>query len=689
MFDGLVDKVVDAVSGIKNRMQNVSDQPQSEKDLCSYVVNEVNERRNTASRITSEGQWLTNAAYLLGFGNIYYDTSLRIYRPINLPVRATRGNRVEFNFILPNAQNRLARLTKSPPRYDVKPNSTNDEDREAARLGTYIIDQVWDMQRVNKKRLAMTMSMQQNGFAFLKTSWDPGLGPKIPLPSEDGSIKFQSLGDVRIDVVSAFEIFPDLLAKSQDECTSLVHAKIRPISYFRTHYPERGHLVKPEGVWLQSLDYESRINSFNAQTGTGSGNNFVKNSAIELMYYEYPNYKCPLGRHIIVANGVLLKDDVLPIDEIPFSKFDDILIGSRYNSESVITHSRNLQDQYNRNLTKRSQWVNRMLQGKYLAAKGHGLVKEALNDQSGEVVEFNPVPNAPPPSYLATPPIPQYAYQEDDYLKGMMNEVYGNQEIDKGNLPSAGIPAVGMQYLHELSDTRIGTVTENNEYAYADLGRHILKFVYKYYDYPRVLKMAGSGMEYAVKSFKGEDLRENFDVTVVRGSTLPGSKVLKRQEIINLHQGGYLGDPMDPKVRENVLNMLEYGDVAEAWKDHSLDQAQIQKHIKMIEDETEPPVSEFDNHPLIIQEMNRYRKSEKFDKLSDVSKQIMITTMERHLSYVVDMVAPETSDEGANLDPSKQESTAAQEMEAEIMAQEMGDEQIPEGMQTVPTEESV
>lgn len=670
MFEGIVDSVVNAVTGKKkDKLEHVNDQVSGERDLAQYIKAEVEERRNTASRITSEGQWLTNAAYLLGFGNMYYDTSIRIFRPINLPSRQFKGTRVEFNFILPNIQNRLARLTKSAPRYEVKPNSTSDEDREAARLGEYIIAQVWDQQRVNKKRLAMMMSMQQNGFAFFKTSWDPALGPKMPMLNDEGKVIFKSLGDIRVDVVTAFEWFPDLLAKSQEELTSGIHAKIRPISYFRTQYPDRGHLVSPEGVWLQSLDYESRINSFNAQTGTGSGSNYVKNSAIELSYYETPNYKNPLGRHVIVANGVVLKDDTLPIDEVPFSKFDDILIGSRYNSESTITHLRNLQDQYNRNLTKRSQWLNRTLMGKFLAAKGHGLAKEAFNDQSGEIVEFNPVPNAPPPTYIQVPPIPSYAYQEDDYIKGMMNEICGNQEIDKGNLPSAGIPAIGMQYLSELSDTRIGTITENNEHAFADLGRHILKFVFKYYDYPRVLKIAGAGMEYAVKSFIGADLKGNFDVAVVRGSTLPGSKVLKRQEIINLHQQGYLGDPSDPKVRENVLNMLEYGDVSEAWKDHSLDMAQIQKHLKMIQDEIDPPVSEFDNHPLFIQELNRFRKSEKFETMSDLSKSKLFLCMERHLNEVTDMLHPATAQEGAETDPMMQESHSAQQMEAEIMAE--------------------
>lgn len=682
MFESVREKLLAAVSGKKmDKLESASDQTQAEKIIVDYVKHQVEEIRNSANRVVSEGQWLTNSAYMLGYTNLFYDTSLRMFRPVNNPGRNVRGNRVEFNYILPNIQNRLARLTKSPPRYSVRPNSTSDDDREAARLGLYVINQVWDQQRINKKRLTLTMAMQQCGHAFLKASWDPSLGPKIQFLDEDESgekvIKAVTLGDIRVDVCSPFEVFVDPLAKSHEEVNYLVHAKIRPLSYFRTQYPERGHLVKAEDVWLTSLEYEKRINSFNAQVGTGSGvGNSVENAAIELMLYEKPSYKHPMGRHIICANGVLLKDDELPIDEIPFAKFDDIIIAGKYNSESVITHLRPLQDQYNRNLTKRSQWINRMLNGKYLVARGAGLKQSALNDQSGEVVEYDAVPNAPPPSIMAVPSIPQYAYNEDDYIKGQMNEICGVGEISKGNLPSAGIPAIGMQFLQEMDDTRIGTVTENNEYGYADVGRFILKFAHKYYNYPRTLKIAGKGMEYAVKSFKGEDLRENFDVTVVRDSTLPGSKVLRRQEILNLHQGGYLGDPADPQVLENVLQMLEYGDIADVWKDYSLDKAQIDEHIEMIEQGIKPPVVEFDNHPLFIKELNRYRKSEKFKRLSDESQTILLAVMNEHLEFAVDLTAPDTDDGGKN--PMMQESTAAQEAEAELLAEEMPMEEMPE-----------
>jgi len=204
--------------------------------------------------------------------------------------------------------------------------------------------------------------------------------------------------------------------------------------------------------------------------------------------------------------------------------------------------------------------------------------------------------------------------------------------------------------------------TENHEYSYADLGRLLLKFTAKYYTHERLLKEAGKNFDYIVKKFRGEDLRDNFDVHVIRGSTIPGSKVLERENIVNLHRGGYFGNPQDPKVLENVLSMLEFGDEFEPWKKHSLVMASIQKGIDMIEQrKLKPAVSEFDNHTLWIQELDDYRLSDRFERLSDVQKALVLEVMNDHVNELQKMVAPQTVEDPSQ-DPELVETNAAQQM---------------------------
>ena len=661
--------------GVDLPLKDANEQTSEDKALVSFVRAKLEEVRQSSARIAQEGICLTNIAYLCGFDSIYFDGTTRTFKPIATPSQFIRKNRVHVNRILPTVQNRLARLLKNEPRWDVKPKSSDEEDKDAARLAEQVINQLWDTIGINKKRIPLTMWLQQCGSSYLKFSWDTSLGQRkvFPKPKTDengddtGETDYQIVaeGEIRVDVCSFFEIFPDPYAKSWDELQFLLQAKIRPLPYFATQYPDRGGLVKEEDCWLNSLTYESRINSLNTTTGTaGNSASQLKNSAIEISYYEKPSNKHPYGRHLIIANGIKLKDDILPIDELPFAKFDDIVVGGKFNGESIITHLRPLQDQINKGKSMRAAWMNRTLTAKMISARGHNIAQEAYNDQSGEWIKYDPVPNAAEPHELTQPSIPQYAFEEERTLKDDINDTAGINEASRGQLPSSSIPAIGMQLLVEQDDTRIGVETEGHEYSYADCGRICLKFVDKFYETDRLLKTIGENQEYAVRTFKGTDIRENFDVHVIRGSTLPGSKVLKRQEIINMHQQGYFGDPKDPMVLQNVLSMLEFGDEFQAWKRRALRMAQIQRGLQMIEETgQQPPVSEFDDHALWLQELNDYRIGEKYLKLPPESQQIVLVLLNEHTDWIKQLSGLGAPDPDSN--PALAQTDAAQQAESQ------------------------
>jgi hypothetical protein len=610
------------------KIEHIDEQSPDERELAGWLKNKLEEIRGSANRITHEGIWMTNIAYALGFDSVYYDPNTKAFKPTDRSINYLRRNRIHENLILPAAQNRLARLCKIPPRFDVKPNSPDEDDREAARLGMEVILGVWDKQKVDHKRLENGMWLQECGSAFMGVSWDPTLGDELYDDDTGECVGYE--GDIRVDVVPAFEFFPDPLANSMDDLRFCFRAKVRKLEYFRNQYPDRGHLVQSENVWLLSQQYQLRINSLNNVGPTSSSiQQQSEHTATEVEYCEARSLKYPQGRMVVMANGVILEDKPLPIGEIPYAKFDDIMVAGKFYGEACITHARPLQDQYNRVLARRSEWANKFIAGKYMAARGHALSQEALNDQSGEVVEYDLVAGTEPKP-MATPTLPQYAYEESKDLKNSVFEVFGLSEVSRGQLPSAGIPAVGMQLLLEQDETRVGIETEQHEHAFADIGRFILKHAGRMYKTERKLKTKGKNLEYQIKLFTGDDLCHNYDVSVVRGSMVPTSKYLKRQEILNAMNLGLLGDPHDPAVRERVLGELEFGDIAEIYKDRHLDMAQIKISIQMIEQGFPPEIHEADNHVLYIQELNRYRKSEKYEKLDPLNKVLFEAVFKQH-----------------------------------------------------------
>lgn len=596
---------------------------------------------------------MTNIAYLLGYDGIAFNSTLRQFQPINRATAYLKKNRIHVNKILPAAQNRLARLCKNPPAYDIMPESNSTDDKEAARLSLQILTSMWRKLSIDKKRIFLYMWVQQCGHAWMKVSWDPTLGKEMPdfgfddmpilnptqMETIEDQQKFGYEGDVRCDVFSPFEIFPDPMARCDDDVLEswLITAKVRKLDYFKSQYPEKGRLVKEEDAWLLSAQYEQRINSLNTRGPSSSGlQETMKNSAIEMVKYEARSSEYPNGRMIVCANGVLLEDKELPVGEIPFRKFDDTIIGGKFYSETPVTHARPVQDQLNETIRRRAEWTRKLLAGKFKAARGSGLAAESMNDESGEITYFDIVPGAPNgPEPIEIPMIPQWAYTEENNLNLMINEIFGLSDVSKGILPSASIPAIGMQLLTEQDDTRIGVITEQHEHAWAGIGSLILKYIEKFYVLPRKLKIAGPDMAYTVKDLVGTDIRGNTDVFVIRGSTVPGSKTLDRQDIFNVFNAGLLGDKADPAVLTKVLDMLEFGDISGVWEDTSLDNSQIKRGIEKLESGMPVQVSEFDNHPAWLIKLNRIRKSDKWDSYSPMIQGLFLQTMEASISTLV------------------------------------------------------
>lgn len=656
-------------------------QTQDEKDLVTYVKSRVEEVRATSSRVAQEATWLTNSAYLMGFDQVYWDTNLKRFKAISNVRKPLAIDRIHVNKILPTVQIRLAKLCKNPPKYDVLPESTDSEDKDAARLGLQVLNMLWERLELNRKRIELLMWVMQAGHAFLHVYWDPTKGRLIKNPLT-GEEMFE--GDVACDVESPFAVFSDPMATSDDQAQWKVKAKVRRLSYFKDNY-KNGNLVKEESAWLLSTQYEQQIASMNSVPYASSGEiQTLKNSAIELVYYEKPSKRHPRGRMVVTANGVLLENKELPVGMIPLVKFDDIIVAGKYYPEALVTHLRPIQDQYNDLLRRRQQWVRRLLNGKILAPRDSGLTEESLTNDSGEVVYFDQKPNNPAPQAMDIPQIPAYAYKEEESYDKQFNEVSGINDPSKGQLPSSSIPAIGMQMLVEADDTRIGIETEQHEIAFAKTGTLILLHVQQGYQTVRLLKTGGTGLDYAVKEFQGSDLT-GTDVIVTRGSTLPGSKTLRRQELLNAYNMGLLGDTQDPAVRQRVFGQLEFAYLGELWQDHALTEAQIRRHIEMIEAGEEPDVHELDNHPMAIVRLNRIRISDRFSAYSPEVQDLFEKQIELHIQAEMRLTNPQmAADEKVGEEMKSVKSEIAQNPELQSQLNQMSPESQPNAIDQPP-----
>jgi len=99
--------------------------------------------------VAQEGINLTNIAYLCGFDSIYFDgvfVSLSLFRPhrnffvktVCTLIESCHGPKTDSRDFL-----------KNEPRWDVRPKSGDEEDKDAARLAEQVILQLWDQLEIN------------------------------------------------------------------------------------------------------------------------------------------------------------------------------------------------------------------------------------------------------------------------------------------------------------------------------------------------------------------------------------------------------------------------------------------------------------------------------------------------------------------------------------------------------------
>jgi hypothetical protein len=156
-----LDRLNAVIKGDDSKVNEI-DMSQDEQDLAAYVKGRVNEVRTGGTRISHESIWMTNIAYVLGFDSIFFDSTQRQFRSSNSAGQYLKRNRLHANKLLPALQNRVSRLCKNPPKWDVRPNTSDHEDKEAARLENQALNQWWDKENINQKRLPMRICIWKN-----------------------------------------------------------------------------------------------------------------------------------------------------------------------------------------------------------------------------------------------------------------------------------------------------------------------------------------------------------------------------------------------------------------------------------------------------------------------------------------------------------------------------------------------
>ena len=330
----------------------------SNNKIVDFVRADYISRRE--ARRSLEAQWQLNINFMMG--NQYS------YLASNGTVREDEKQyfwqeKEVFNHIAPIVETRISKIIGNTTRVTVVPASSEESDIERAKLSKEILNSVSNRLNLTDIEKKATTWSEICGTAFYKVVWNTNTGKMVAVDEEGNSVKE---GDVEIEVISPFEIFPDNLACEQiEDMKSIIHARAVDVDEIKSEW---NVVIEPEAVNSFSLDsfannlgglgYNAHINKV--------ANIELSNHAIVIERYERPSKKHPNGRLTIVASDKLLFDGDLPYinNELgtrtfPFVKQVSNYMPGNFFGVSVVDRLIPLQRAYNAVRNRKHEYFNR------------------------------------------------------------------------------------------------------------------------------------------------------------------------------------------------------------------------------------------------------------------------------------------------------------------------------------------
>jgi hypothetical protein len=620
------------------------DLPDSNEDWVMYV-NRLHDQ-GLRDRRRYEFQWVVNLAYYLGYQYLVYNTqtnSLEVPRDFKQPLIINRiGSFIEA---------RHAKVTKNRPVARVIPDTTDPEDIHAARNADKCLMHLHRKLGMDHQYDRGLMRTWICGTSFMETLWDPNSGDPIEeevksddgmdliLDEDEGTIATEEIfiGEVSTRSLSCFEIIPAsdtiLDVWEQPWMMKRVH---KPIAEWEEIFPHlRGKLKRQDKEELYT-EHEKTVQRMScpifqgALSGRDAPRDSLNSMALGKVFLMKPNAQYPGGLCAIIVGDQLAKIDKFPNNfgknVYPWVKFVEKEDGFHFWGQSTIERLIPIQRAYNRLKQQKAKNAALMANLKWLLPKGSQVAEDALNDEEGEIVEYNPA--VPKPEAAMVAPMPNYVTELARELVVDFRDVGGQRESSVTPPPNV-VAGVAMQTAAELADEIIGPIIKRIGTSMSLVANTQLELIDQEWQEPRLIKVIGDTGKIGILWLKGADLRHHTDVHIEIESMYPDFRGAKRQTLMDLWDRRIIVDPT------SFLKAFRYGTFDVLMEEHERMDEAVELEIAMMKKGKMPEFNPMANHMLYIKKLSGFIQTPEFLQLIPERKQIFIQRLQIHTAALM------------------------------------------------------
>lgn len=537
-------------------------------------------------RNSLDAQWKLSLAFYKGKQYTYYNHNLR--RMESLPVedgeKPRYRVRIVNNQIAPGAHALLAKLTKTKPVTHATATSGSDADIKAAQLADKLLEHWWNEFDLDDKLSEALLWAIITGNGYWKITWDEHAGSEMRFlldpdgkPILDTSMqdlfraelanegieaqeKVVYMGDIKVDVLSPFDVYVDDTAKVIDEAKYVIC----------------DHWMTPEEV-KERYKVEVKADAVAASPENlrgfgGSGGNGEKSVVAVHVGYFLPQPALPNGRYVVWVDEHICEDSAwpYPTNKLPIVKFPGIRVPGQVYDMGDVEQSIPIQKDLNKTLSQIVEYKNLTLKPRVWAPTG-SLTGVRLTSEPGAVYEYNLIGDHKP-EVEQLPSMPPYVFEHLKNLRDDIRQAFGIVDITEGTPPPNVEAGIAIDLLQEMATDRIAPRVLMLEKVLGKAGELMLNLAQEYYQEPRLLKVYGSGGSNKAQRFSQADLKGGVSIRVETGSALPRTRAGRQQRIFDYVEKGVIRPDQAYKYLDIAdlegLSTIFQSDEDQAYREH-------------------------------------------------------------------------------------------------------------------------
>jgi len=438
-------------------------------------------------------------------------------------------------------------ITSKPPEFEVKPNTSSEEDVLLAEDIQNILSEEFDKLDVKEKLEVAARHMLMFRFGVLKPFYNTEtknvdvryIRPQLIYIPKYG----QNVHELPYVMEKQNYTYQDLIDYFGEE-------KIKDKITSNTEEKEAGEPNKLYPIW------EVHTNDW---TAWKSGGNILKSEKNQ--YFDW-------------GNG---EKNFFEYAQKPYVFLTTFTYGKGLvSSPSTVYQSIPINDAINTVIRKVIDHVVKMGNGAWLIDKETMTFEEAkerINNAAGIILHGNGVARQDMVRRDAPVPLPGHFFSMLSSLNAQFDNLWGLHSTTRGERQQQET-ATGRQLLKQADLGRMDMFVRTIERAVDDLGDWFLQLMKMFYDQDKVYQVLTPEGAMRFINFKGSSIKKGFKVRVKAGSTLPTDREAEATRAVQLWQLGAL-DPITLYRKLNYPNPEQMAEMLMKWKTGQLTQTPL------------------------------------------------------------------------------------------------------------------